>query len=96
MTQQTIETYIQLLEQPLAPSAEYQRLDIFVGKWHTEGLSYGAGQSYENPHDSSVRWSGEESYQWLPGRFFLVHHFNGQIGDAPMNGMEIIGYSALH
>jgi Protein of unknown function (DUF1579) len=82
------------IQPPLTPSAELRRLDIFVGKWHTEGLSYGSGQSYENPYDSPVRWSGEESYEWLAGGFFLVHHFNGQIGDVPMNGMEVIGYDA--
>ncbi len=76
------------------PSLEHQLLNVFVGKWHLEGLSYGLGQSRENPYDSPVRWSAEETYDWLPGGFFLVSYFNAQIGDAPMNGMEIIGYDA--
>jgi hypothetical protein len=84
----------QSLQPSLTPSAELQLLNVFVGKWPTEGLSYGSGQSYENPYDSSVRWIGEESYQWLPGGFFLVHHFDGQVGDSPINGMEFIGYDA--
>ncbi|WP_310410485.1 DUF1579 family protein, partial [Chamaesiphon sp. OTE_8_metabat_110] len=94
MTQQTIDGKLQFQEQQIAPGAEHQLLNIFVGKWHTEGLSYGSGQSYENPYDSSVRWIGEESYEWLPGGFFLVHHFDGQVGDSPINGMEFIGYDA--
>jgi Protein of unknown function (DUF1579) len=94
MTQQTIDGKLQFQEQQIAPGAEHQLLNIFVGKWHTEGLSYGSGQSKENPYDSSVRWIGAESYEWLPGGFFLVHHFDGQVGDSPINGMEFIGYDA--
>jgi Protein of unknown function (DUF1579) len=91
---QTIATKIQSLQPPLTPSPELQLLNIFVGKWPTEGLSYGLGQSYENPYDSPVRWSGEETYEWLPGGFFLIRHFNGQIGDILISGIETIGYDA--
>jgi Protein of unknown function (DUF1579) len=94
MTRKAIATKVQSPQLPLTPSAEHQLLNIFVGKWHLEGLSYGLGQSKENPYDSPVRWSAEETYDWLPGGFFLVNNFNAQIGDAPMNGMEIIGYDA--
>jgi Protein of unknown function (DUF1579) len=94
MSRKATVTKPQSLQPPLTPSAEHQLLNVFVGKWHLEGLSYGSGQSYENPHDSSVRWIGEESYEWLPGGFFLICHFNAQIGDAAINGMEIIGYDA--
>jgi Protein of unknown function (DUF1579) len=94
MSHNAIATKVQFPQPPLTPSAEHQLLNAFVGKWHLEGLSYGSGQSKENPYDSSVRWSGEESYEWLPGGFFLVNHFNAQIGDAAINGMEIIGYDA--
>ena len=82
----------QSLQPPLTPSAELQLLNIFVGKWPTEGLSYGLGQSKENPYDSPVRWSSEETYEWLLGGFFLLHHCDGQIGDAAINTMETIGY----
>jgi Protein of unknown function (DUF1579) len=95
MSRKAIATKVQSPQLPLTPSAEHQLLNVFVGKWHLEGLSYGSGQSKENPYDSSVRWSAEESYEWLPGGFFLVSHFfNAQIGDAAINGMEIIGYDA--
>ncbi len=82
------------LQPSLTPSAELQLLNVFVGKWPTDGLSYGLGQSHENPYDSSVRWLGEETYEWLPGGFFLIRHFNGQIGDLPISGVETIGYDA--
>ena len=92
MSRKAIATKIQSLQPPLTPSPELQLLNIFVGKWPTEGLSYGSGQSKENPYDSPVRWVGSETYEWLPGGFFLIRHFNGQIGDMPIGGMEVIGY----
>jgi Protein of unknown function (DUF1579) len=87
-------TKIQSLQPSLTLSAELQLLNVFVGQWQTEGLSYGSGQARENPYDSPVRWSGAETYEWLPGGFFLVHHFEAQIGDAVYNAAEIIGYDA--
>jgi Protein of unknown function (DUF1579) len=94
MSPDTIATKVQSPQPPLTPSAELRRLDVFVGKWPTEGLSYGLGQSKENPYDSPVRWSGEESYEWLPGGFFLIRHFSAQIGHIPIIGIETIGYDA--
>jgi hypothetical protein len=94
MSRKATATKVQSLQPQLTPSAELRRLDIFVGKWHTEGLSYGSGQSKENPYDSPVRWLGEETYEWLPGGFFLIRHWKGQIGNAAINGMEMIGYDA--
>jgi Protein of unknown function (DUF1579) len=94
MSRKTIATKSQSLQLPITPSPELQLLNVFVGKWPTEGLSYGSGQSKENPYDSSVRWLGEERYEWLPGGFFLIRHFHGQVGDIPISGMETIGYDA--
>ena len=91
----SIATKPQSPQPPLTPSAEHQLLDVFVGKWHTEGLAYaGESQSTENPYDSAVRWSSEETYEWLPGGFFLLRHFNGPAADVVFNGIEIIGYDA--
>jgi hypothetical protein len=30
-------------------SGRQERLEVFLGKWHTEGLSFRAGQRGENP-----------------------------------------------
>ena len=95
MIQQRIDTKFQSQGQPLIPSAELQLLNVFVGKWHLEGLSYGSGQAYENPHDSSVRWSAEETYEWLPGGFFLVNRFDAKIGNTAISGIEMVGYDAV-
>jgi hypothetical protein len=43
------------------------------------------------------RWhtTGEvaiDTYEWYPGRFFLVHHADGRVGDDAIKSIEIIGY----
>jgi hypothetical protein len=35
-----------------------------------------------------------ETYEWLPGEFFLVHRFEGHVGDGAAGCIEIIGYDA--
>jgi hypothetical protein len=94
MSRKATVTKPQTLQPLLTPSAELQLLNVFVGKWHTQGLSYGSGQSKENPYDSPVRWIGEETYEWLPGGFFLIRSWKGQIGNAATSGIEAIGYDA--
>ena len=36
----------------------------------------------------------EESYEWLTGHQFLVHRFDGHVGDAVATCIELIGYDA--
>jgi hypothetical protein len=50
MSRKATATKPQSLQPLLTPSAELQLLNVFVGKWPTEGLSYGVGQSKENPY----------------------------------------------
>ena len=79
-------------EQPQRPGHEHRRLDVFVGKWNAEGLSYAKEQSKENPYGSAVKWTSVESYEWLPGGFFLVHRWDACVGDDEFKGMETIDY----
>lgn len=94
MSQKPIETKNQSPKPSLTPSAEHKRLEVFVGKWKHEGQSYGEGQSKENPYDSAVKWTSEETYEWLSGGFFLVHRFDALLGGKEFKGIEIIGYDA--
>lgn len=69
------------------PGAEHRKLDLFVGRWRVEGFN--AGQAPDAP-DTKV--SGEESYEWLPGRFFLLTHFDrGFTGGGRHIGTGLIG-----
>ncbi len=86
MTQQTIDIKLQSQGQPLAPSAEIQHLHLFVGTWSTEG------ETYATTDAPAVKVTGLDTYEWMPGKFFLVHHANGHIGEEELEQIEFIGY----
>lgn len=69
----------------IEPSAAHGKLEVFVGKWHAEGTSYGEGSD-------GVPWTSEESYEWLPGGFFLLHRWDAMTGERAFQGTEILGY----
>jgi hypothetical protein len=64
-----------------APSPELQRLDALVGRWRSQGHIVG---------DAPVPITGTDSYQWLPGGFFLVHHVDVVIGEQRVQALELI------
>jgi hypothetical protein len=68
--------------------AGHQRLNVFAGTWHTEG------QQCEGPIGPAANIRAVETYEWLPGEFFLVHRFEGRVGDGEAGCIEIIGYDA--
>lgn len=74
------------------PGREVERLRAFVGRWHAEGKSYAAGQVAADPRASSVPWTSDETYEWLPGDFFLLHRWSAMVGTFAFRGTEIVGY----
>jgi Protein of unknown function (DUF1579) len=85
---QTIDIKLQSQGQPLAPSAEIQRLHLFVEKWKTEGETHASADA------PAVKVTGMDTYEWLSGKFFLVHRANGHIGNEELSTIEFIGYDA--
>ncbi|MEK6324240.1 MAG: DUF1579 family protein [Acidobacteriota bacterium] len=79
-------------KQPPKPGPEHRRLDVFVGKWSMEG------QQYESEFGPAAKLTAVETYEWLPGGFFLVHRFEGGFegggDDQEMACIEIIGHDA--
>lgn len=71
---------------------ELNQLQAFIGKWHAEGTSYADGQDKDNPYASAAPWTSDESYEWLPGNFFVLHKWNAKAGKREFIGTEIIGY----
>jgi hypothetical protein len=65
-----------------APSPELQRLGALVGRWRSQGHIVS---------DPPVPITGTDSYEWLPGGFFLVHHVDVVIGDQQVQALELIG-----
>jgi hypothetical protein len=74
------------------PSLSHQLLDMFVGEWQATGQSWGEGQRQGDPNASAVAWTSTESYEWLPGRFFLLHRWDAMVGERVFRGTEILGH----
>lgn len=65
---------------------EYEQLNKFVGKWTTTGRIPASQTAAE------IKISGTDTYEWLPGEFFLLHKANVLIGDDRSETFEIIGF----
>lgn len=68
---------------------EYNHLDKFIGKWNTEGTVL---PTTNNPE---LKIKGTDTYEWLPGGFFLLHKVDVFIGDDNNQTFEIIGFHKL-
>ena len=75
-----------------APGPAHRRMDVFISKWHAEGKSYADEQRTDDPLASAVPWTSDESYEWLPGGFFILHRWDAMAGMRVFKGVEIIGY----
>ena len=71
---------------------EQERLGVFVGKWHAEGLSYASGQDPRNPRASAVPWVSDELTEWHPGGFFVIQQEDAKTGSEPLITHVVIGY----
>ena len=76
----------------LKASAAHKRLKVFIGDWHAEGTSCGDGQDAAYPGAAGVLWTSDESCEWLPGHFFVLHRWDAQLGKRKFKGAENIGY----
>jgi hypothetical protein len=65
---------------------EYDQLDKFVGKWSTVGKIPVSDTTPE------IKISGTDTYEWLPGKFFLLHKVDVNVGDDKNKTFEIIGF----
>jgi Protein of unknown function (DUF1579) len=86
MLQQTTNIKLRSQGQSIAPSPEIQRLHLFVGTWNTEGETHASADA------PAVKVTGIDTYEWLAGKFFLVHRADRQIGNDRLNTLEFIGY----
>jgi hypothetical protein len=70
------------------PRPEHRRLEVFIGKWINEGETVATSDS------PAARIVTSDVYEWIPGRFAVLHTAYGHIGDLDVGGVEIIGYDA--
>ena len=63
-------------------------INKFVGRWNTDGRILPTATSEE------IKISGTDTYEWLPGEFFLLHRVNVLVGDDKNQTLEIIGFDS--
>lgn len=64
----------------------YSHLNKLVGNWNTEGLILPSANS------AGIEVKGTDTYEWLPGEFFLLHKVDVRIGDDEVRTFEVIGF----
>jgi hypothetical protein len=64
---------------------EHERLWSISGEWATDGHVVG---------DPPVPVKGTDTYEVLPGGYFLVHHVDVTVGDQRVRAIEVIGEPA--
>ena len=67
----------------------HEQLGKFVGCWNTEGTIPAKDETPE------IRIVGTDTYEWLPGEFFLLHKADVLIGGDKNQTFEIIGFDKL-
>jgi hypothetical protein len=67
------------------PSSEHEQLAVLVGRWRTSGCTKEAA-------GAETRIAAVDTYEWLPGRFALLHTVDARVGEEPVEGAEIIGW----
>ena len=68
------------------PRADQERLAALVGRWRTEGWTQ------ETAEAPAARIEASDTYEWLPGRFAVLHRVDARVGEERVEGAEIIGW----
>ena len=75
-------------DQPAKPGPEQKRLEVFLGKWTNQG------EAKASPYGPAGKITASETFEWLPGGFFMIHRAEGRQGTIEVKWIEIIGYDA--
>jgi hypothetical protein len=73
---------------PTEPGPEVRRLDVFIGRWITEG------HLIDDTGAPAGQILASDVYEWAPGGFFVIHPAYGRINGVGGGGVEVIGYDA--
>lgn len=66
-----------------------RKLDVFLGRSHTQGNIYDAKGKVTEKVDAV------DTYEWLSGKYAMIHYINTKIGETQLEGTEIIGHDPL-
>lgn len=67
---------------------ELEALQPFIGIWKTEGEIIATNNS------PAIPINGTDSYEWLPGGYFVMHKIDIIMGDQQVEAIEVIGYNS--
>lgn len=67
-------------------TSAHDRLEVFIGRWINEG------HTVEDGGRADLRVLTSDVYEWMPGRFYVLHTAYGRVGDLGVGGTEILGY----
>jgi hypothetical protein len=70
------------------PGPEQQRLEIYLGKWTQ------VGEAQASPYGPAGKLTSTDTYEWLPGGFFMLHRWEARQGAVEFKATEILGYDA--
>jgi Protein of unknown function (DUF1579) len=73
---------------PTGPGEGHRRLQVFVGRWET------AGEVRATAEAPAFRFTATDTYEWMAGGFFLLHHVDAAMGDTHLRALEIVRYDA--
>ncbi len=77
-----------LEEKPIiVPTREHSLLAAFIGKWAIEGQNFAKA-----PVSASSEVQGIETYEWLPGGFFVVYRWDRHFATATHTGLGMISH----
>jgi hypothetical protein len=82
------ETYIKTImaTDNTHPTAAHKLLAALKGHWRTQG------QTVATKGSPSIPIDGTDTYEWLPGGFFMIHHVDVRMGQDEAKTLEVIGY----
>lgn len=70
------------------PGPEQQRLGMFLGTWTQ------VGEAQASPYGPAAKLASTDTYEWLPGGFFMLHRWEARQGAVEFKAMEVLGYDA--
>ena len=67
-----------------------RELSPFEGAWKI------TGKAYDSPFGSNATVSAYETFEWLSGEQFLIHHLDGRFDGGPLACIEVLGRDPAH
>lgn len=68
------------------PGPEQKRLEVFLGRWNVDG------EAQASPYGPAGKLTSIDTWAWMPGGFFMTHHWDSKQGGVEIKGMEVLGY----